>query len=1027
VINLGDLMLAVEVDAVGSIKAIRSIQKAARTAAQQQQRDQEQLARFYARLFGERVAGERQAGSVQRAEARFLARLREQERRAYIEGARRAANAEAGYNRRNAEWWVNYRRRRQALLRAETAAYVQDARLRSAADRANAEWWMSHYRRRRAMERAETAAYVQDARLRSAADRANAEWWMSHYRRRRAMERAETAAYVQDARLRSAADRANAEWWMSHYRRRRAMERAETAAYVQDARLRAAADRQAAAVAAAAQRASRARVTGAAMALRGGSGLSTVGITSTVAGTFAARGLLRAIDDVQVMRQRLAQVIETAGDARVVMDELTASASRLRVPVGDATELFVKLRQSNGQLGLSMGETLTVTNAFAAALRISGAQGQTAASALLQFGQAMAKGKLDGDEFRTVAENASEVLRVMERQTGLTRGELLKMREAGQLTAKMLSDALIAEAKTLNDRVAKLAPTMTQAATVFRNSMLQMIGNSRDLEEATGNVARSIISFGNTISENSQTVANLGGLALKLGAATVAARLLASAVGAIGTIPAALIGGAVLPFVARAYGEGQRADARANRIKTLVNEGKRDEKALADLTSRLVAAQTRYRAAQDEAARLQTLPVGPERNALIARSSEIAREARESEQAYRELAEALTLASRARAALLSGGSEVTSPAGDPETIKDTTDEFLRAAQALADARALREQDFGRLQQIAAAERRVLEENTASTERLATAYGRLSSVADVMRTFYSENEKIPGGLAETTRRVDVLIDRFDLLFSVMSAQDVRDIVAEKDRLTEKLRELDFASEEYVDTLERILEISNLLSNADPFRLVSGDRNRRLGRAARDIEDMVSQMRQSLEDEILSIQINAPGDLFTAFFTGLGEQWVQGGTSLRNQMLGTIGNIFMSMGAAMVKYGILQTKLAKALVNPITAGPAAIAIGGAMVALGAALSSAFRSGGRDTSGFGGGIGGLGVGGDRTMESVYRFDDRPYQSGGTRTASGSSPVIVNATIIGPNDPNAQRQIAQLVDNAARRGLMQGGGMRT
>jgi hypothetical protein len=37
------------------------------------------------------------------------------------------------------------------------------------------------------------------------------------------------------------------------------------------------------------------------------------------------------------------------------------------------------------------------------------------------------------------------------------------------------------------------------------------------------------------------------------------------------------------------------------------------------------------------------------------------------------------------------------------------------------------------------------------------------------------------------------------------------------------------------------------------------------------------------------------------------------------------------------------------------------------------------------------------------------------------------MNITIIGPNDPTAQRQIAALMDNANRRGLVQGSGVRT
>ena len=41
------------------------------------------------------------------------------------------------------------------------------------------------------------------------------------------------------------------------------------------------------------------------------------------------------------------------------------------------------------------------------------------------------------------------------------------------------------------------------------------------------------------------------------------------------------------------------------------------------------------------------------------------------------------------------------------------------------------------------------------------------------------------------------------------------------------------------------------------------------------------------------------------------------------------------------------------------------------------------------------------------------------GQRTAEPRTPVTVNATIIGPNDINAQRAIKQLLSNAERRGI--------
>lgn len=72
-------------------------------------------------------------------------------------------------------------------------------------------------------------------------------------------------------------------------------------------------------------------------------------------------------------------------------------------------------------------------------------------------------------------------------------------------------------------------------------------------------------------------------------------------------------------------------------------------------------------------------------------------------------------------------------------------------------------------------------------------------------------------------------------------------------------------------------------------------------------------------------------------------------------------------------------------------------------------------------GGGIGSLGVGGSTVTRTF-----NPTMSGSTG-ASVQAATPMQVTIIGPNDPNAQRAIATLMDNAARRGLVQGAGVRT
>lgn len=398
---------------------------------------------------------------------------------------------------------IKYEREFQALVRAE-------ARETHARNMENARWWMAKFKadatEAKSIARARELAIRAENKKTHDDNMANARWWMAKMRsdanERIRLEREIAKAKRETDRIKtsSVTDR-----FFGMSASQRALAKAELAAYAEDERRKTAMTRRAEAERLKIRQASvvRFRTTlGAGVGIAGGLG-------GTIAGVAALREIVQASNALQTLEQRLAQVSNGAGQTRYAMRNLASASQALRVPVQDLGELYVKLRQSNAAVGLSMGQTMTVTKAFAAALRLSGATGQAASSALLQFGQAMAKGKLDGDEFRTVAENASEVLRILERQLGKTRGELLEMREKGLLTAKMMADALTAEADQLLDRMRNLPPTLDQAAISFRNSIIMMVGGSNSLRTAMGNVAQGIINVGNFLAGNGGLIGSL--------------------------------------------------------------------------------------------------------------------------------------------------------------------------------------------------------------------------------------------------------------------------------------------------------------------------------------------------------------------------------------------------------------------------------------------------------------------------------------------------------------------------------------
>lgn len=152
-------------------------------------------------------------------------------------------------------------------------------------------------------------------------------------------------------------------------------------------------------------------------------------------------------------------------------------------------------------------------------------------------------------------------------------------------------------------------------------------------------------------------------------------------------------------------------------------------------------------------------------------------------------------------------------------------------------------------------------------------------------------------------------------------------------------------------------------------------------------------------------------FTSAFSGGG---ISGALqAFGRSALGALGGIFSQMGQAWISYGVIAKSLVPTLLNPITSGGAAIAIGAALVALGATLSTI----GQGRGGGGGGGSGSAASAYSSASVIDRGLINPASSLGGVNAR--QPVTVYATIIGKNDPNAQRDLMAMITAAQRRGL--------
>lgn len=135
---------------------------------------------------------------------------------------------------------------------------------------------------------------------------------------------------------------------------------------------------------------------------------------------------------------------------------------------------------------------------------IGGASAENQKFALLQLQQSLASGKLQGDEFRSITENAPILQDMIAKTMGITRGELKDLSTQGAITADIIKKAVLDNADEIEERFAKMPKTWADHMTDIKNTAMKAFGpvvaylsriaNSPAIKTAVGGIKQAITS-----------------------------------------------------------------------------------------------------------------------------------------------------------------------------------------------------------------------------------------------------------------------------------------------------------------------------------------------------------------------------------------------------------------------------------------------------------------------------------------------------------------------------------------------------
>ena len=194
-----------------------------------------------------------------------------------------------------------------------------------------------------------------------------------------------------------------------------------------------------------------------------------------LAAAVSVKAFIEFGDQIQNINNRIALINPELGSAAENFAAIAAIAQTTFQPLENVAGLYQKVAQAADTYNLSAQEVGTVTETFTNLLRLAGADAGTAAGAITQFAQALGSGTLRGDELNSVIEaTAGEILPVLARELGVSRGEVRGLAQDGQITGDILLNALAASADETSARVNQMGVTIGGAITYFKNELLTL-------------------------------------------------------------------------------------------------------------------------------------------------------------------------------------------------------------------------------------------------------------------------------------------------------------------------------------------------------------------------------------------------------------------------------------------------------------------------------------------------------------------------------------------------------------------------
>ncbi len=190
-------------------------------------------------------------------------------------------------------------------------------------------------------------------------------------------------------------------------------------------------------------------------------------ITNIISNTFGA--VTGYSDSITLADTRLKLINNGLESTDGLWNEIYNSSRRARVSMLDTADTVQRIKMNTGDIFSNNKEVLKFTENLSKSFKIAGINAQGISTSMLQLTQSLSSGVLQGDEFKSLKENAPNIINLISDYMGVTRGELEELSSQGKITADIVKNSILGATDEINQKFEEMPMTWEELSIQYKN------------------------------------------------------------------------------------------------------------------------------------------------------------------------------------------------------------------------------------------------------------------------------------------------------------------------------------------------------------------------------------------------------------------------------------------------------------------------------------------------------------------------------------------------------------------------------